>query len=366
MNNYIRKVISVNEDRYGCGYYRILWPDQIISSENPDIEIRNSQSLVTAPVFYEGVDIVRIQKMAHDSHLQYLKWFEKEVKSKNPVRLVYEADDIILSEDMPVYNQTRYWFKDNRDSIIEIMKNFCDEMTVTTKTLADYYKHKTGLDNINVIPNYVPKFWMDRFFSPHKMSERYKKFRRKPRILFTSGASHFDHQNLNGGSDDFSHIIEDVIKTVDDFEWIFLSCCPPKLKEFEKNGKIKVFKFKNIYKYPYFLDSLEPLMIVAPLAKNIFNECKSDIKLKESNALGIPCVLQNLEPYKHAPFKFNTGNEMIDLVKKILKDKSTYIKYCRQAYSSAQKDWLENEENVGKFLKCYMKTDNLPEENNAY
>ena len=70
-----------------------------------------------------------------------------------------------------------------------------------------------------------------------------------------------------------------------------------------------------MYEYPGLLDSLEPNMLIAPLADNTFNKAKSDLKYIESCCYGLPIACQDLCTYQDAPYKFTTGDEMIDIIK---------------------------------------------------
>ena len=57
--------------------------------------------------------------------------------------------------------------------------------------------------------------------------------------------------------------------------------------------------------------------------------------------------------YKDAPFKFKTGDEMIDQILATTKDKNTYMKISRKGNALAQTRWLENSDNIGKYKELY-------------
>ena len=361
----IHKILSVNADRFACGHYRIIWPDQVINSRHENFQINTLEALPTFPSFYEGISKIKVQRPCSSQHIKYFQWLQ-EIKNKTNLKVIYEVDDIILSEDIPKYNSNKDFFHSQRENIISLMKYFCDEILTPSVILSEYYKDKTGNNNVSVIPNYVPKIWMDRFFSEEKMLDRYTKSKSKPKILFPVSASHFDYKNKNNGLDDFTHITDLITKTVDDFEWIFFTSYPLSLHKLVTEGKIKCYSFQNIYDYPYIIDKIEPNLIVAPLSDSIFNQCKSDIKLKEACSMGIPSIMQDLAPYKKAFLKFKTGSELADLIKLTLKDESSYINYCKEARSFAEDNWLENEENIGKHIACYTKNDSVPLNNLSY
>ena len=93
--------------------------------------------------------------------------------------------------------------------------------------------------------------------------------------------------------------------------------------------------------------------MVAPLIDNTFNRCKSDIKFTEACAHGIPVVCQDMITYQSAHHKFSTGDEMIDQINALLKDKQQYMKHCRKANQYVQNKWLELPDNIGKYKELY-------------
>ena len=89
---------------------------------------------------------------------------------------------------------------------------------------------------------------------------------------------------------------------------------------------------------------------------NVFNKCKSDIKYSEACALGLPLVCQDLEPYKKCKYatKFKTGDEFIDVLKKVTKDESSYVRLSDRCVNEAKDLWLENDKNWKKFEELYI------------
>jgi hypothetical protein len=82
--------------------------------------------------------------------------------------------------------------------------------------------------------------------------------------------------------------------------------------------------------------------VYAPLADNHFNKAKSNIKKIESGGLGIPGAFQNLCTYQDAPFKFGSGDDLIDQLKNITCDFDKYMEYSRNARKYVETMWLEN------------------------
>ena len=143
------------------------------------------------------------------------------------------------------------------------------------------------------------------------------------------------------------------MKTTSKYQWVFLGAYPLQLNSLVKSGKIEFHPWAKLYDYGDMLKSLKVNCLVAPLLDNIFNRSKSDIKYVEACALGVPIICQDIITYDKAPLRFNTGSEMIDQIDNILKDKQQYIKHCRKSNMYAQTRWLENDENISKYLDIY-------------
>ena len=86
---------------------------------------------------------------------------------------------------------------------------------------------------------------------------------------------------------------------------------------------------------------------------NTFNRAKSDLKYIEACCHGIPAICQDLCTYENAPFKFNTGDELIDQIKRLVGHKSPYMKHSDNARAIADTRWLELDENIDKYQQLY-------------
>ena len=171
--------------------------------------------------------------------------------------------------------------------------------------------------------------------------------------LYPGSGAHFDVDNRVKQKDDFGHVIDAVIKTRKKYKWVFLGAYPLSLQQYIKSGEMEFQPWMQLYDYPQAILNLKPNVLVAPLCDNTFNKAKSDLKYIEACAFGIPAVCQDLDTYQNAPYKFVTGDEMIDQIEAVTKDKSTYMKISRAGNRLAQTRWLENPENIDKYLELY-------------
>lgn len=345
----INRYLNFIADYTGCGHWRMLWPEQILNSYRHCV-LQSSTVMITDPKHFHNVNCVRVQRQATETQFHYLRF----LKEKMNVRLIYEIDDICFGEDIPQYNAFRDAFvSDKTRNGIQAMMEYCDEMTVTNSEMKKYYSTRTGQKNITIIPNYPPKFWLGRLYDYKHSVKLYEKYRKKPRVLYAGSSSHFDLHNKNNQQDDITHIIDNIIETLDDIQWVFMGGHPAALKKYIDNGKIEYHKWSHLIDYPEKLKSLNINAMVAPLADNIFNKCKSNIKFIEGAALGIPVICQDLPTYNISNIKFKTGKEMVHQLTRLFNDKKYYTSNVIKNYDKVTNLWLENENNRKKYHELY-------------
>lgn len=353
--NSVPRVIQYYADYSGCGFWRMIWPEHLLNAFQSFV-VHGTTVMNLDPRYYINTKVVRIQRQATEHQLKFVK-FLKEISKEIGFRLIYEIDDLVFSEDIPEYNKYKPAFTDPsiRRNCQEIML-LCDEITVTNDFMKKYYSEKTGHKCVTVIPNFPPKFWLGHFYDEKKISQNFDTHKRKPRILYAGSGAHFDVDNRVGQNDDFAHVVKAIADTCDKYQWVFLGAYPLPLRGLIQSGKIEFHPWMNLYHYGEKIKNLNINMMVAPLQDNNFNKSKSDLKLVEANAFGIPIACQNLCTYENAQFKFDTGEEMIAKIDDVLSKKGRYMNLSAKARSDANKRWLENPENIG----CYNELFSFP------
>jgi len=337
----MKRAVSFAADHQGCGFWRMHWPESVINANQLGI-VNNNNFMILQENFYQDIKSVRIQRQVTPYQLEFVKFLRNLSNRTNKFKIYYEIDDVIFAEDIPLYNKAREAFTDPNiaKTAVEIMQ-LCDGITAPTDYMANYYQEKSGVKGIT-LPNYMPKFWMDRFYNKDKTIENYENNKKRPRIGYIGSPTHFNIAGTPGVKDDFGDILEVIRKTVKQFKWVLMGGCPAELADLVRSGDIEYVGWTKIWDYPYAYNALKVNMVIAPLQNNRFNLAKANIKHIEAGALGIPCVCQNLEPYKDAPLKFNTGDEMIDVIKKITGDRRLYLTESDVARKNATKYWLED------------------------
>jgi hypothetical protein len=348
----LKRVLQYYADYSGCGFWRMIWPEHLLNAHQK-LTVHGSTMMNLDPNYFRGAHCVRVQRQATPQQLQFVK-FLKDLSNQLGFRIIYEIDDLVFSEDIPEYNKFKPAFTDPeiRRTSQEIME-LCDEITVTCDFMKEYYMSKTSNKNITVIPNYPPKWWMGNHYNEKKISAAYDRHRNRPRILYAGSGAHFDVDNRVGQNDDFAHVNKAIVDTRHKFKWVFFGAYPLSLHPFVQNGDIEFHPWEQLYNYPEKISKLDINMMVAPLQDNNFNKSKSDLKLIEANCYGIPIACQNLVTYKNAPYKFDTGEEMIEIIKEVLSKKGHYMNVSAKARKSAEGRWLENEDNINKYTELF-------------
>jgi len=351
------RYVNYLADYSGCGFWRILWPEQFINAEGLGCST-SLTAMIFDPRWYTGVKSVKVQRQASNDQKEFIKHL-KNIQHEYGFKIIYEVDDVVFREDIPDYNKFKFAFDNEeiRNNCIEII-NMCDEVTVTCDYMRKLYQQRTGKQEITVIPNFVPYGWMGYQYNKQQIWNNYDKNKKRPRVLYTGSGAHYDVDNKNGGIDDFSHVLDVVRNTIDKYKWVFVGSFPPPLAQYVQSGQIEFHQWQSLNSYPSFIASLNAQVMIAPLQDNSFNNSKSDIKFIEACVLGLPCLVQDMETYKNAPadLKFKTGPELEQKLAAVLKNKAAYYKNVDAFRHIGSQRFLELKENIG----CHLEVLNTP------
>jgi len=336
-------IVNFPSDKNGCGYYRTIIPYSYLSCKY-NYTVTNLMEFVFDLNFIARSHTIRFQRQVTEAQKKVVFEYKKVINRVGAkTKLIYEIDDVV-HEIMPS-NIVAYQFytETKKSNMIQIMRNV-DTVTFSTQFLKDYYKEKFGVENSVVVPNFLPKFlWGDK-----GKRDKYKKGS-KPRILWAGSASHV------GKGGDLEFLLPLIRKTKDEFEWVFFGVIPPEL-----TGQFEFVSWADFYSYPAALDAVNADVALAPVADNSFNYGKSDLKLLEYTALGLPGVYSSIGsgmgPYDlidGVPCVKNNIDDWYQAIKGLVTDQTKWDAALEGGRKELSKRWLEDENNINIYHQLH-------------
>lgn len=335
----------------GCGHIRVIFPTLLLNHLRiPGYQFHSSYGshFINDLKYYSNFTMVQFQRASTDNHLKLIKHYVTNIKKLVKTPIIYEIDDLLIG--IPHWNRANDYYTKYKSSLEEIM-TLVNGITVSTNKLKEIYSKYN--ENIQVIPNHLPKFlWGDVEYKGSGWKE-------KPRILYQGSDNHFctkklQEKGLSGG--DFGNTILDYIrKTIDKYQWVFMGGFPLEIDDLIKEGKVEYHKWKNILEYPVYIKSLNVDLCIAVLQQNEFNMAKSNIKNLEYVALGVPAIYTDIEPYGHTTMKAKNDEEMIAHIENLCARPDLCYDVWKKDYENV-KDQLfwENNDNVRKYIESYL------------
>ncbi|MEH2920908.1 glycosyltransferase [Samsonia erythrinae] len=260
-------VVGMHADWFGCGHYRVIHPFKALEREfHIDGGLISSLSGVVDLKRIEP-DVTVVQRAVTKSISEYIKKYKKYTQSQ----IVLEYDDFL--SNIPVRSIHR---KDFSQSVIGGLRRcieVADWLVVSTVPLAEELSKFHS--DIRIAQNRLNPLWWRHLRSQRRVGK-------KIRIGWAGGSSH------SGDLD----ILRPVMKALENkVEWVFMGMKPEGVKcEFHAGVPIEF--------YPQKTASLNLDLALVPLEYNQFNVCKSNLRLLELGACGVPVICTDIEPYR--------------------------------------------------------------------
>jgi GT2 family glycosyltransferase/SAM-dependent methyltransferase/glycosyltransferase involved in cell wall biosynthesis len=191
--------------------------------------------------------------------------------------IIYALDD--LATRMPAKSSLRKGIPADTRTRLQYALSHCDRLVVSTEYLADAYGRYCK--DVIVVPNRLER---DRWMS----LKTQRGLSSRPRIGWAGGTGH------QGDLELLKPVIE---ATRDRTDWIFFGMCPDELKHLV----VESHDFVSFNHYPEKIAGLNLDLAVAPLEDIPFNHGKSNLRLLEYGALGLPVVCSDVTPYRNSP-----------------------------------------------------------------
>lgn len=322
-------VLAVHADVQGCGHYRIIHPGQGLTQAGM-ADVRVSDSLY-GPVAMERLrpDAWVMQRLIEDPLFEMVRRTAPFTQAFK----VAELDDYLLK--LPPKSRHHGQFPRDMPQRMRRWLALMDRLVVSTAPLAEAM---SGLHrDIQVVPNRLPP---DRWGSLTAQ----RRLGRRPRVGWAGGESHLGDLEL----------IADAVKELaDEVEWVFLGMCPEPMRKYlhEFHGPVE------IEEYPCKLASLNLDLAVAPLEHNLFNDCKSNLRLLEYGACGYPVVCSDVPPYRCglpvARVK-NRHKDWVDAIRGHIHDLDAAAAQGDALREAVLADWMLQGEHLRHWLEAWL------------
>lgn len=260
-------VLASHTNWTGCGNYRVIKPfkalEQTLALEGG--VIHGTPSVMEVAIAQP--DIILLALSLDDAIIPIIENYRKVSNAK----IVLEYDDNYPK--IPQKNAFRSQIPKNIASRLRRIAEHADWMVVSTKPLAQAYAHLHN--DIRVARNKLDiEQWR------HLCSQKRRKI--KPRIGWAGGTSH---------TGDLEILLPLIKELSDEVEWVFMGMKPYGIEcEFHQPVPFE--------RYPEKLSSLDLDLALVPLENNVFNECKSNLRLLELGACGVPIICTDIAPYR--------------------------------------------------------------------
>lgn len=266
-------------DRTACGHYRCLLPGAALESEGHTVAADEVLSLER----YAACDVLVGQRVAKPGPTTVWQALARE--EGRDQRLVYELDDDVFALcDEPSNPNSSVWPL----LVGNVRANLAcaDVVTVSTETLAEVVSAHTSAP-VHVVPNAVPQSLLDSALEP----------RVRPTTLGWSGSATHDG---DWSADGTARAVAQWLNA-HGTRWrlaTFGGCPEPLAQAFAgyRNAFWDPRDGAPLEQYYALLRTTFDIGL-APLARTAFNAAKSDLRVLELAALGIPWVASDFGPY---------------------------------------------------------------------
>lgn len=314
-------VMPYMADFAGCGYYRIIKP----------FEAMRAEGLVDGKLSTALINVAELQRYAPDTLVfqrridpEFHEWLDNISRHSQAFK-IYELDDYL--PNIPLKNHHRAQFGNDVKKLMRRSLSYVDRFVVSTEPLAEAF---AGMHpDIVVRKNRLSHDWWGQLQSLRGQGK-------KPRVGWAGGSSH---------TGDLEMIVDVVRHFKDQVEWVFFGMCPAKLQPYIHEYHHGV----EIERYPAKLASLNLDLALAPVEDNFFNTCKSNLRLMEYGACGIPVICSDVACYRGdltVTRVKNRHKEWVDAINMHLADPQASARMGATLQQEIRQHWMLDGENL--------------------
>lgn len=324
------RLFCIAADVHGCGHYRIRQPFSAMQRNGLAEGILADTHLPPIAMERFGADTIVLQRQLTAPQLKLMQGY----RDFNRAFKVYELDDYL--PNVPMKSAFRNALPKDVLKVLRKAVALTDRFVVSTAPLAEQFASLHS--DIRVVRNRLPVDWWSDLHSQRRVGP-------KPRVGWGGGASHRGDLEL----------IADVVRDLaDEVEWVFFGMCPDKLRPYVHELHDGV----PIEQYPAKLASLNLDLALAPLEENIFNICKSNLRLLEYGACGFPVVCSDIAPYQGDDLPVtrvrNRYKDWVGAIRMHLDDLDATAATGDALRAAVHRDWMLQGENLLNWRQAWL------------
>lgn len=322
-------VLAMAADQQGCGHYRMIHPGRaMVATGLADVRFSSRHY---SPPEMERVqpDTWILQRQVSDAQIELIRRHAPFTRAFK----VAELDDYL--PNLPMKNAHREHMPKDILRALRRSVGLADRFVVSTEPLAEAL---AGLNpDTRVVHNRLPPAWWRGLQSSRRVGAR-------PRVGWAGGSSH---------QGDLELIIDVVKELKGEVDWVFFGMCPEQIRPYlhEFHGPV------SIERYPAMLARLNLDLALAPLEQNLFNECKSNLRLLEYGACGYPVVASDVRPYQGGlPVTLvkNRFKDWVDAIRAHTRDLDAAALAGDRLKAEVERDWMLEGVHVQHWLDAWM------------
>lgn len=329
----VPKILAHNADKMGCGQYRVIKPFEAMKREQRIEGWQSGHRLMLPEVERINPDVVVLQRQVTQHQILEMR----RLKQFTDRFMVYELDDYL--PNLPIKSVHRETMPKDVVKSLRQSLQWVDKFVVSTEPLAEAVS--SFHNNIEVVENCLPVEWWSDFSGVEQESKS-----DRPRVGWAGGSGHTGDLEL----------IADVVQALsDEVHWVFFGMCPPKLRPYVH----ELHEGVDIHQYPAKLASLNLDLALAPLEDNLFNRCKSNLKLLEYGACGYPVVCTDTAPYQAHDMPVtrvrNRFRDWVDAIRDHVANPSESVQAGRSLRSVVRSRWMLKGDNLENWLNAWQR-----------
>jgi len=324
-------VLAHPADTMGCGHYRVMQPFNALREAGIVDGALSVGLMHVVDLERYNPDAVILQRQIGEERLEAMR----RIKAFSRAFKVYELDDYL--PNLPMKSVHRQHMPKDIVKSLRRGLSYVDRFVVSTEVMAEAFA--AFHPDIRVVRNRLdPRWWSDLPASARQASQ-------KPRVGWAGGSSHTGDLEM----------IADVIKELaSEVEWVFFGMCPEKLKpyvhEFHEGVAIESYAKK--------LASLNLDLALAPVEQNLFNECKSNLRLLEYGACGFPVICSDVRCYQGDGLPVtrvkNRFRDWVDAIRSHINDLDAAARAGDDLRAAVLGRWLLEGENLEAWRKAWL------------